>query len=267
MIHCLLLGFLALSQAGSSKGSLELQNIQAVHGIVFPERRPCVYYNQADFILFRFDVLGLQIPKGKLSNVDVEMTLTDQKGQLAHFSRFTNDVDYWGMNSSVRCFAFMDIPRVTLPGEYVFIANVKDPVSRQSASFERKITIKSPEFAIKQVLLRTGKESEHGGFTTMPVGLNLACELQIWSDRSMKERNNLPLLLTFEFVDRLTSTSVYSGELPLNVTNAQASDFIFARFTTGILRQKGHFNVHITVKDVEASRSLSYEFPLSVVDP
>src|SRR5437762_707650 len=114
-MYCLILSAILPLLQGTPQSGMELQNIRAVYGWALPERAPLVYYTQEDYILFRFDVVGIGLKKHKQPSLDVEMRLIDPNGTLAHFVRFPNEFDSWNSNKPFCCYAYMEIPSILTP--------------------------------------------------------------------------------------------------------------------------------------------------------
>src|SRR5207244_2586096 len=115
-----LAALLLISPAPQTK--LEVRNIQAAYGPVWPERRTLEYYAGDDSIAFRYDLKGLDPVDGKNLRLVTSMSLSDQAGHVVHEYTRTVDVPIaWGI-TLVRSFAVLDrIP--DLPeGEYTFRA-------------------------------------------------------------------------------------------------------------------------------------------------
>jgi hypothetical protein len=140
------LPLLILLWGTAAQAKLELTKIQAAYGPLGPERKVLEFYPN-DEILFRYRISGAKVDDaGKLDlSLVVQVSakgkvLFENKGQLKEAVVFGGP--------SIPGVAQMALTGGIIPGEYTLQVTVKDNHSGETASFQRKVTVKANTFAI-----------------------------------------------------------------------------------------------------------------------
>jgi hypothetical protein len=167
MRPCLALAALLLATV-PLQAKLEIQNIQMRYGYLGPERRAVDFYPH-DEVFFRFRATGLKLDKDGQPKAEMSVSLTDAKGKemlptAAEKYPLAGTTDLGG--DSTFGFATVRLDEKVAPGEFTLTVTVKDLLSKEEASFRRKLNYKKPEFAV--VTPRFFYDPE--GTTPAPIG-------------------------------------------------------------------------------------------------
>ncbi|MFL5327334.1 MAG: hypothetical protein ACJ8C4_00330 [Gemmataceae bacterium] len=127
-------------------GKLEVEKIEACYGRLGPVRKTLEFY-PFDEVVFRFNVKGAKANDGTL-DVNCIWALLDAQGKEVKSEKlpFKGSMAF-GIDPLPNVLAFF-LPESLSAGEYLFKVTYRDNVSAEETGFERKIHLKTTEFAI-----------------------------------------------------------------------------------------------------------------------
>ncbi len=268
-MHAVSLAVLTLLAGAPSAGAqLEIHGVQPAYGKAGPEREQPVYYPDChDHIFYRFRVAGAAVPEaGKEVSLRFHISLADGKGALVLSELQSADVGPVLGAGPVTCYADLELPSYILPpGEYTFRVRVVDNATSQEVSFERRVTVAPPRFAIVAVGLSFDLERERPAATTVPVGETLHVVLAlVGADRSGGEAR---LSTETRVADAVTGKELGRGEVALTPAVLASSVRVGCIISLGRLSRPGSFSAHVRITDCRTKQVAEVKVPYKVVAP
>jgi hypothetical protein len=259
---------LAFWMTTAAQAKLEIQNIQPVHGPLGPVRPNLDVYPH-DELLFRFVVTGAKVdPEGKF-DATLMMHLTDPSGKVLVDNEKIPLKGVLTLGAQTYSgTARLNVGEEIAPGEYTFTVTMRDNLSGEEASFQRKLTAKPVGFQIVAPRFFYDPDGKVPAPAGGLVGQNLHFRLQaIGFDRSLgkidtamtvqvldaegKELLPKPLLAELRAEDAATvkkvSSATFNGSLALT--------------------RPGRFTLRITLNDRLGKKTTQFETPLDVRAP
>src|SRR5580765_5482438 len=134
---------LAVSPASAKLG---VNKIEACYGRLGPVRKTLDFYIY-DEAVFRFIVTGAKAKDGTV-DVSCDWRLVDDKGKVVMSDKLPGKVSLaFGIDSLPYSVGFF-LPLTESPGDFVLHVKLKDNVSAEETGFEKKLKMKTTEFAI-----------------------------------------------------------------------------------------------------------------------
>jgi hypothetical protein len=251
--------------AVTAQGKLELRDVQAAYGPVWPQRTSLDYYPPQDVIFFRFLITGAKLKDGGELDTDVEVKLIDGKGRvvLSQVTPYRGGTQFGG--DPFLGYAFLLVTGTVQPGEYTFSATLTDNVSLETAGFERKVRITPPELAVQAVQLFHDPAGRIHAPAQATVGGRLYVRLNIVGFGSSEGK--VDLTHKWEVVDAETK-AVMPQPIEAAVRDAiPPGGGVFFNGDTGAFTRPGKFLMRSTITDRISSKTIQYELPLTVSAP
>jgi hypothetical protein len=255
---------LLIGIAPTASAKLELRDIQAAHGQLGPERQGAEYVS-GDQVFFRYTIAGIRTHADGRMRAEMRLTVNDTKGNtlLKRETPLQQVVALGG--DSVPAFASFDLTEDVPPGEYEFLVEIADLLSKESASFRRKFTCKKEEFALVQIRFHLDERGESaappGGIVSQTLFLKMKAvgfdrskgEIDVEMAIHVLDRGGKPVM------PRPIRASVHA-EKPEEVK--QINRLALSGVLT--LNRTGDFVLRITLTDKMAKKEVSFETPIVV---
>jgi hypothetical protein len=261
-----LVGLLLTPFAAFAK--LEIKNVQPAHGLLGPARESDDVYPLDEYFV-RYQVAGIQPDKEGRADLEVHAKLLGPDGKPV-FERVTppapRPLSLGG--DTLQTFGSFTFPEKAPLGEYKLIVTVKDLTSKESTSFERKITCKATTFQILMPRFSRDTEGKMPAGTVGLAGETLHYALRVVGyDKSSKQ---VALLMRATVLD---ADGKDIGAKPAEVHGdindpVKAIESRYAAFDGVLaLHRAGEFKLRITVEDTIGKRTATFETPLKVLSP
>lgn len=252
----------------SAFAKLEIKNVQPAHGVFGPARTSDDVF-PLDEYLVRYQVTGVKSDKEGKADLEVTATLLGPDGKQV-FARKTppapRPLSLGG--DVVQTFGSFTFPEKAPPGEYKLTVSVTDRTSKETASFDRKLTCKATSFQILTPRFFYDTEGKVPAGTTLLAGQTLHYTLKVVGyDRSQKK---VALTMRATILD---TDGKDTGAKPLEVKGditdeKKAVDSKQATFSgTAVMHRTGEFKLKIVVEDTLGKQTATFETPLKVLAP
>jgi hypothetical protein len=266
-IHFATASLALLLGAATAHAQLEIRDVQAAHGRLGTTRQS-LEYCQGDEVFVRFLVHGAQTNQAGEADLLMALVVTD-----AHGNKVVDNESRVNATLALGGGTFPGEARVDLapgiePGEYTLSVRVKDRVSKETTSFERRFTCKAPEFAIARVRFFHDAEGHAPASFGGVLGQTLYFRNQaIGFDRSKGE---IDLVMAFRLFDEngkeVTRTPIEASlrtDDEAALKNATHVDFAGQL----ALNRVGNFTLRISITDRVANKTTRFEAPFRVIAP
>jgi hypothetical protein len=259
---------LAVSTAPAS-AKLEITNIVATQGPLGPERKTTEVY-PLDEVFFRYQVTGVKVDAEGKADVETIMRLVNPNGRMVLEEKPVVERQLSLGGNTYTAGARLTVPPAEKapPGEYTLTVQVRDKLGMETASFERKFTIKATTFQIIVPRFFHDADSKIPAPAGGLVGQTLHFKLRaIGFDKSKKK---VQMALTVHVIGEDGKEVV---EKPRVIRAEQNNPEEAAKSTqvnfSGLLHlnRAGNFTLRLTVQDVIGDKSTSWETPLKVSAP
>jgi hypothetical protein len=259
---------LALS-AASAPAELEIQHIQAVHGLLGPERQSLEVYPH-DEIVFRFHITGVRVDaEGKVDST-LALRLTDESGTelIKEPPSPLKGVLALGGHTFVGN-ARLSLGPTVRPGTvYTLTVTVKDNLSSETAQFQRKLKAKAPAFAIVAPRFFFDPEGKVPAPAGGLVGQTLYFRLRAIGYDFTKGKIDSTMEMQLHDAD---GKELLPKALLVEIRNDDAATVKKASVLTFngnfVLNRAGTFALRVTVTDRLGKKSATFETPLRVTAP
>jgi hypothetical protein len=251
------------------EAKLEIVKVEAAHGQLGPERKTSDVY-PLDEIVFRYQVTGAKTDASGKTDAEAVLRLVNPNGKqvLEKKTPLQHELTLGG--GTFPAFAVLDVPPAEKApaGEYTVTVQVRDKIASESASFERKFTIKPTSLQV--VAPRFSRDAE--GKTPAPaggvVGETIHFKLRlIGFDKSKKK---VQAALSVRILDEngkevQEKPKVIRVEQNVPEEAARASQVNF----NGViyLNRSGNFTIKFEAKDVVGDATATFEIPWKVMAP
>jgi hypothetical protein len=244
-----------------------VQNIQAAHGALLPERKSLEYFPQ-EMVFFRYTVVDAKVDAEGQVDVEASIKLTDATGKEVAANKLPLKGALSLGGDTFFASAYVVLPEDLVPGKYRLAVVLTDRLSGDKIDFDREIVVKQVDFAALFPRFSYDPEGRvaapAGGlvnqtlhFRLPVVGLDkgrekveLVSSVQVL-DAKGKELLPKPLETVIKETDpkviKATSVATFNGSLGLH--------------------RPGSFTLRITVTDREARKSSTLEVPFKVEAP
>ncbi len=257
----------ALLTLPAADAKLEIQDVKAVHGPLGPERKSLDVY-PGDALVVRYTVTGVRADaEGKVDVVKTVRLLDAAGKELLKQEQPLKGLLPLG-GGRFQDVANLNIGDRVAPGDYTLSVAVKDNLSSQTASFERKVVCKEAAFAIVAPQFFYDADNKitaaAGGFAGQTLFFRL---LVIGFDRT---RARLEHEMTVQVLDAQKQemlpkpiSAEFKSEDAETIKKAVSLTFR----GNLVLNRAGEFTLRITVTDRLAKKSTVFEAPLRVTAP
>lgn len=247
---------------------LEIRNVQPAHGPLGPARTSDDVYPLDEYGV-RYQVAGIKPDKDGKADLEIGVRLAHADGKAGYETKPTVrrfDLSLGG--DVVQTYGFVNFTERSPLGGYTLTVTVRDRTSRESTSFERKLTLKPAEFRIVALRFTHDAEGKVPAGTTLLAGDALHYQFKaIGFDRSQKR---VSLVMRVRVLDADgKDVGAKPQEAKAEMTDpAKASE---ARSATlggqAAMNRTGEFKLKITVEDTVAKKTATFETPLKVLPP
>jgi hypothetical protein len=246
---------------------LEIKNVQPAHGPLGPARTSDDVY-PLDEYLVRYQVAGVKANADGKAELEVSVRLTNADGKVVYETKPTTrkfDLSLGG--DVVQTYGFVTFSEKAPPGEYKLTVTVRDKVSNESASFDRKITCKPASFQIIVPRFYHDSDASVPAGTTLLVGETLHYRFRVIGFDTSQKR--VGLIMRAVMVD---ADGKSLGARPLEVkgetTDPVKADTRRAAFSgQAALHRAGEFKLRVEVEDTIGKKLTTFETPIKVVAP
>lgn len=266
MTRLTLLLALALLPAAAAAADLKIDKVKARYGELGPERA-ALDVPPGDEVHFTFNVSGLKTDEAGKVGVEFRQVVTAEGGEVLLDKSATNEQVMAFGGDSLPSFAAFSFGKATPPGKYTLKVTVTDKLGKGSASFERAVTCVKPAFALVRRELHHDAERKAPAGTTAALGARVYYRfLATEYDRS---KQKLDLQMTVQVYDdkrqpQMPKPVVVSAATDDAAAVAKTEQVTFTGFLTA--NRVGTFTVRIAVTDNLTKQTVTWEFPLTVVE-
>jgi len=255
---------LAVSLVPSTvQAKLELSNIQAAYGPLWPERRTLDYYPPDDLIFFRFSVTGLKTREENHLDLEITATLADSRGKVVLAHTMPGGGPFTLIGGAQTLWAVLPIQSALSPGEYTFNVTLTDNIANKRVTFERKVRLRPPEFAVRAVEFFFDSEMRIPAPCRVQVGQTLYHRIKVSGENPHMEVHQKLEIIDYETkvaVPKPWEATIKGDEVMLGLGAAFQGN-------TGMLTRAGRFILRCTLTDSIAKKTLTFEVPLHVMSP
>jgi|GEM_PF-1689111 len=246
---------------------LKLENIQACYGRLGPERTSLELL-PFDELIFRFDVVGVTLDEEGNTDGTVGVKLTDAEGNsLLEVNNPLKGIVALGGNR-LPATASVQFNDAIPEGEYVLTASFTDKLSKETASFERKLVAKPTGLAI--VAPQFFYDAE--GSVPAPVGglVGQSLHFRFKGAGFDRSQGKIDLVMTVQVLDgegkelmKKPLTVPFQESKKEVVEKAQVLSF------NGFLalNRAGEFTLRLRLEDQASGKSTEFKAPLIVREP
>ena len=253
--------------ASPAFAKLEVEKIEACHGRLGPLRKTLDFYPY-DEVWFRFSVTGAKADDEGKVDFEVSWKLLDDKGKEVLSKKLPAKGPLTFGTDSFPAYVSFSLAEPVIAGEYLLKVSVKDNLSSEETSFEKKLNLKATEFAIvsPQLFHDAGYTvpAPSGGIVGQQLHFRL---LVIGFDRSKGKIDNE---LSVQVLDKDKKELMPK---PLRMTAQKDDEKIVKELPAldfggwVILTKAGEFTLRITVTDNNSKKTATFEAPLKVTAP
>lgn len=246
---------------------LEVRNVQAVHGPLGPVRANDDVYPQDEYVV-RYQIAGVKPDKEGRADLEVAAKLTGPGDKVVFDRKAAPTQRPLSLGGDViQSFGSFTISDKAAPGEYTLVFTVRDRVANESATFERKLTVKPTTFQILNPRFSHDEDGKVPAGTMLVAGGVLHYRLAVVGfDKSEK----VALVLRAQVLD---ADGKDVGAKPLEVKTGATDPAEVEKSRRATFKEKltlnrpGEFKLKITVEDTVAKKTATFEVPLKVVAP
>jgi hypothetical protein len=259
-------GVLSLLITGTAASNFEVKDVQSTHGQFGPARKNEAYL-PGDELYYGFTVAGAKLDKTSQINVEMSWKVTGPDGkEVAKDAIVLRAQLVLGGDSFPAKFS-LPMSRDMVPGEYTVALELTDREARESASFERKFTLKPMEFGL--VLVRTYHDPD--GRAPAP-GHKVAGETLfvraavVGFDHGKDEIDvDAEMILCSPDGKRISIQPIRVLFHEENAEKVKAATALNAKYQIS-LNRPGEFVVKIVCTDKHTKKTVEHEFPVRVTD-
>jgi len=266
----LLSSLVALFAAGAPAwAKLEIVKVEASYGILGPERKSLEVY-PLDELFFRYQVAGVKVDADGKPDVEVIMRLVNPNGKTVFEEKPTVRKELSLGGNTFPAFAMLKVPSAQKApvGEYTFSVQVRDKLTSETASWERKLTVKPVSFQIVDQRFWHDADAKIPASVGGLVGESVYFKLRVIGfDKSKKK---VQTTLTVQILDEagkptLEKPHVIKAEVNDADEAVKASQVNFNHVLH--LNRAGNFTLRLTAQDVVGEQKSVFETPLKVTAP
>lgn len=254
-----------LGTAASDESTLDIREVRAAYGPLWPERVSLDYYLPRDLIYFRYLLVGAKPTDKKRLDLDIDLKLTNSSGEVVFFKNTTNEGEPLLVSRPLWCEAYLPLTESWPPGEYTVSVAVTDNVTAETATFERTIRIKSAEFAVQSVQFYYDSTGKVPAPARAQVGQTLFSRIIITGCESSEGK--VEIAQKCKVLDAETKAVVKVTEATVLGKSVLPSSCVTFNGSSGRLLYPGHFILRFSITDRVANKTIRFEIPMCVMDP
>jgi hypothetical protein len=267
MVRILLAAAVLIVSAASAQAKLGIDNIQATYGRLGPERKSLDLYRY-DELFFRFTVTGAKPDaEGKVDG-SVLLQVLDGAGKVVGENQTpAKGVLVLGGNSYPLSVS-LPIGQQVPPGKYTVKITVRDNLSKESAAFQRKVTVKPLDLKIVRIQFYHDPEGKFAAPAGGTLGETLCFDLRVIGFDRSKDR--ILTEIAWQILDSDgQEVSPKGAAFDIRQDDAKAvKKWEFLRYSNSfILNRVGKFTLRITATDRLGKKSTTFEVPIQVTAP
>ena len=260
----ILVAVFVVALPSSAEAKLEIRDVQASHGQLGPERKSNEYVS-GDQVYFRFTMAGVQTDDDGRTRAEMRIVVSDAKGNKLTDDPFViQQIIGLGGGSFPGSASFV-LKRDLPPGEYELMVEVSDLLSKESASFRRKVVCKPETFALLHVRFFHDRAERAPVRVGGTVGQLLVVRmLVVGFDRS---KNEIDLEMEIQVLDEKGKPLMpkplqveYHNEKPGEVKQKKEHELAGSLG----LNRAGEFTLRVIVTDRMTKKKVEFEAPLRV---
>lgn len=265
-VVAVVVSLLALAPA---RAKLEVAKVEAVHGMLGPERKSADIY-PLDEVFFRYQVTGAKTDAEGKTDVEATMKLVNPNGKKVHEEKATVQRVLSLGGGAYTAYAVLTVPapEKAPPGEYTLSVEIRDRIGMESARFDRKFRIKAPEFQIIVPRFSHDPDGKVPAAVGGMVGETIHFKLRVIGFDKSKKRVQATLTVRVvgedgkEVTDkpRLIKAELNSPEEAAKATQVNFNGLLY-------LNRPGNFTLRLSVHDDIADKTTTFEAPLKVTAP
>jgi hypothetical protein len=262
----ILLAFLIVPCPALAK--LEIKNVQPSHGLLGPARASDDVYPMDEYFI-RYQVAGIKPNDEGKADLEVSAKLVGSDGKVV-FERKSppapRPLSLGG--DTLQSFGSFSFPEKAPPGEYKLTVSVLDRVSKETTSFERKLTCKPTTFQILMPRFFHDADNKVPAGTTLLVGETLYYTVKVVGYDTSQKKVSLVMRATI-----LGADGKDLGTKPVEVKGeigepAKAAESRHAKFNgSAAMNRAGEFKLRIVIEDTIGRKTATFETPIKVLAP
>jgi hypothetical protein len=249
---------------GGGTGQLNIHNIQACQGPFGPERNPLHYYHH-EVVWFRFAIHGAKADQEGNIDLDIASELSGPDGASVSKNE-RHSTGTLQLGPGFREMVGFELPPELKPGEYVLTVAIRDKLSGQATAFQRKLYLKSGEFAVAMPEFYFDSErtvrAPFGGVE----GQTLYFQFVVVGIAHSSGRSHVET--KYELLDGKTRQVLSKPVASVHDTNNPLLAQAWVRLASQVrLHTPGDFILRILATDRLANKTATLEVPLRVTAP
>ena len=256
-----------LALAGAARAELRLENIEAAHGELGP-RRESLNFTPLDELVFRFVATGVKTDSTGRCDAELSFRLTNAEGRAVVEGKGPVQRPLMLGGRELPSHVKIAVGPNARPGEYTLTVALRDKLSGETASFERKLTCEAAGFRILSPRFYHDPEGKVPAGTRGLVGESLYFRLRaVGFDRSQKKVHTV---MTVRLLDE-AGAEVLPQPMRVVAELTRPEDVeraVQLNFNGAIgLNRAGKYRLHVTVEDQLGKGKAEFETPLKVEMP
>jgi hypothetical protein len=258
-----ILALIALPAVANAK--LEIRDMQASQGQLGPERKSNEYV-VGDQVYYRFTISGVRTDADGRTRAEMKIIVTDAKGKKLISNTFPfQQVIALGGDSfpGAASFHFDD---TSMPGDYELAVEFTDLLSKETASFKRKVVCKPETFALLNVRFFRDRDGQVPARVGGTVGERLVVKMQIVGfDRSKDEIDVGMEVAVLDAKGKPATANPILSEFHSEKPPEVRATSRIALSANLVLNRPGDFVLRVTVTDRTTKKKVTFEAPMRVV--
>src|SRR5262249_50177711 len=251
----------------SAVAKLEIKNIQPAYGPLGPARASDDVYPLDEYHV-RYQVVGVKPNKDGKADLEVDVKLTNSDGKAVYDPKPSARQLAMSLGGdAVQTSGFVTFSEKAPAGEYKLTVNVRDRTSRESAGFERKLTLKPVSFQIVALRFFHDADAKLPAGTTLVAGDTLHYQFRVIGFDTRAKRVGLVMRATVVDADGKdvgANAREVKGK-PTDQAKAEARHATFGGLV--VLHRTGDFKLRIVVEDTVGKKTTTFETPIRVLVP
>lgn len=263
-IATLLLLFVISPAAGAA---MEIRDFEAAHGRYGPKRENLDVY-PGEQMLFRYVVTGIKVDATGRIDLELDERLSSADGEMILHAKGTQRERLALGGDSLTGQAEFTLNDRIKPGRYTLTLKATDNLSGESATAERIVTLKAPEFALVMPRFSYDAAGQIPAPAAGMLGQTLHVSVKVLAlDAS---QGKIDSKLDFQIYDDKGKPTMPQ---PISVTYRQddpktAREIDLVRFKADVtLNRVGKFSLKMVVTDRVAGKTATFTSPLVVAAP
>lgn len=262
---------LAALTVAPTQGGLKLANVRMTIGELGPPRASSKLL-PGDVLFIGYDINGLTIDGDGTAKYTMAMEVQDTAGKPI-FKQDPRDLaDFVPLRGNViPARAFITIGLDQDPGNYTCKITVTDPKSKSSDTLTTKFEVVKRDFGIVAVYASHDESGAFSAPTTGVVGQTIFVQFSVATFQRDPKTKQPNVEFQFQISDEKGNPALAKPRTHVQddkaVNKVDEKDGAFAMRFPLFMSRPGKFTVKITATDKVANKTVSYELPVSVLQP